>query len=705
MSASTTEILRYLSLLADPDQERITNDAWTVVDDRPDIFWMGWAPDSVISVPNPPPARWYERRPVPRAWTPTPALGDTRVNVSALLVGIEDASADQDWTPPPGSADPRFERLARLDELQREQYAARAGWLWICGSIMRGGNRVPCCFPLFERVVRFVQIDDEVWPQWLGLLRPHRLLADLGDHRYEDLLDRFVSLGAGGAAETDAGAKVVELLEATGIRLDSQAPADTHPMSIAPEVGTVLVPGTGMFLATKQRAEIAPGSNLHRWGSAQLGFTALAEIYRSTDAMQVSAEPLDRTVRSVLPLNERQRTAIGRLDSETVVAISGPPGTGKTHMIVAAASDAVARGMSVLIATKSEFAAESVSELLAAYPTPPYLRFGSEQHRRAVADRLSAGTPTGLSDAKILTLSESNDANWTELERLGRDTLSTLAREQAFERGRHAQDVAAADVAPRVTDEDFDVAELDDMLTRLASDNASWFSRRRERKLRSFVGADPDAPLAVVMRGIAAARVERDMRSAVELAKGSQLDTMWAQLERVETKTRTSQAELDMAKRARPDRAAMASIAALATRLRSADHRSLSPFAEESDPAFLKHLPLWVGTLDEIEATLPAVAAMFDLVIFDEASQIDQISAAPALCRAERTLVVGDPKQLRHRSAITDAQVKAAQHHASIPPGPTGQLLEVQHNSLFDLAAAATPVTWLDEHFFARFHI
>jgi superfamily I DNA and/or RNA helicase len=92
---------------------------------------------------------------------------------------------------------------------------------------------------------------------------------------------------------------------------------------------------------------------------------------------------------------------------------------------------------------------------------------------------------------------------------------------------------------------------------------------------------------------------------------------------------------------------------------------------------FLDLLPLWVGTLDEVERMLPSVAALFDLVILDEASQIDQLRAVSALCRAERAMVVGD---------------------AGVDDPVTRRLLDVRRNSLFDVAAAAGPIVMLDEH-------
>lgn len=64
-------------------------------------------------------------------------------------------------------------------------------------------------------------------------------------------------------------------------------------------------------------------------------------------------------------------------------------------------------------------------------------------------------------------------------------------------------------------------------------------------------------------------------------------------------------------------------------------------------------LKIWSSTLKSIRSTFPLSPSIFDYVIFDEASQVDLPSAAPALYRAKRAIVVGDPMQLTHVAGLT----------------------------------------------------
>lgn len=78
----------------------------------------------------------------------------------------------------------------------------------------------------------------------------------------------------------------------------------------------------------------------------------------------------------------------------------------------------------------------------------------------------------------------------------------------------------------------------------------------------------------------------------------------------------------------------------------------------------LQILKLWSSTLKSIRRTFPLAPGIFDYVIFDESSQIDLPSAAPALYRAKKAIVVGDPMQLTHIATITkDLDKKIAKNY------------------------------------------
>lgn len=111
-------------------------------------------------------------------------------------------------------------------------------------------------------------------------------------------------------------------------------------------------------------------------------------------------------------------------------------------------------------------------------------------------------------------------------------------------------------------------------------------------------------------------------------------------------------------------------------------------------------LPIWCVTNLSARGTLPFEPGMFDLVVIDEASQCDIPSAIPILFRAKRALIIGDPAQLKHVSGIDRQRGQLIDNNHSLNSGED-QIYTYINNSLFDLAAAnvSTNLISLREHF------
>ncbi|ARN77041.1 hypothetical protein BST97_02945 [Nonlabens spongiae] len=92
--------------------------------------------------------------------------------------------------------------------------------------------------------------------------------------------------------------------------------------------------------------------------------------------------------------------------------------------------------------------------------------------------------------------------------------------------------------------------------------------------------------------------------------------------------------------------------------------------AELDFSKLLKNLPLWLVTLNKLNSVIPCVKNAFDLVIIDEATQCDLASAIPAIYRAKRVVVVGDPNQLGHYSFLSKFQQKQFREKHQWPMTP-----------------------------------
>jgi primosomal replication protein N'' len=83
------------------------------------------------------------------------------------------------------------------------------------------------------------------------------------------------------------------------------------------------------------------------------------------------------------------------------------------------------------------------------------------------------------------------------------------------------------------------------------------------------------------------------------------------------------------------------------TRLRGPRARRLREIIDQgSDLGLMRLRPIWLMNPDVASRVLPLKAGLFDLVVYDEASQMPVEHAVPTLFRGKRILVAGDEKQM-----------------------------------------------------------
>lgn len=131
--------------------------------------------------------------------------------------------------------------------------------------------------------------------------------------------------------------------------------------------------------------------------------------------------------------------------------------------------------------------------------------------------------------------------------------------------------------------------------------------------------------------------------------------------------------------------------------------QSRSKLVGALDTAFMELvevLPLWSCVNLSAHQGLPLTPGLFDLLIIDEASQSDIVSALPLFLRAKRVMIVGDGQQLRHVSTLS----KSLDHQLQRVHGldtVSGQRWSYRTQSLFDVARShpSAHVVQLVEHY------
>ena len=86
--------------------------------------------------------------------------------------------------------------------------------------------------------------------------------------------------------------------------------------------------------------------------------------------------------------------------------------------------------------------------------------------------------------------------------------------------------------------------------------------------------------------------------------------------------------------------------------------RQLVVEQESEIQELLSFLPIWIVTNLSAKNSLPLKENLFDLLVIDEASQCDIASALPLFYRAKQVVIIGDPKQLKHISLLRETEDK-----------------------------------------------
>ncbi|MGY0006951.1 AAA domain-containing protein [Micromonospora sp. I033] len=625
------------------------------------------------------------------------ALADLAPAGAERTFDVSGAGRPLIWLPDPdrGPRGTRLDRLAALDALHRDERILRRGLAFVVGGADLDGGRRRVRVPLLAQPVRLDRTRRGYRIVPAGDLELTSLIED------RDLAARLEAApglaGPGWLGAPGTTAWITAAAEAAGLKVEVvlRKPPRTPDEDTLTGVAAAALFTTRDVLAGRLR------DTLLGWAARPgLADTALSRLYGDRTG---SAPADDAEVLSPLPLNNAQRDVVRRTRTEPVVVVSGAPGNGKSHALVAAALDTVDRGGSVLVATQSVHAADVLGELLRRHPGPTPVLFGDAERREAIAADLAGGAAAGVDDA---TLRADEAAVASARDRVAAVSTGVAA---ALDEERLAATLpgwqpllpALSRDAPGVFDPDTDLAGIRSALADATRAGDGWWRRwRRARagqRLRRLAGG-ADVPVERVRAAVEAASA---VRAAARLAAtgGTDLAAAWRGLAEADA------ALADAVGTAMRHRAASArrwtgagrrATSGLGAALRAGRNRRRELLAGLDAEALVRALPLWVGTVTDVEDLLPPVAGMFDLVVLDEAAHIDQLRAAPVLARARRALVAGDPRQLRFVSFVADVDVAATLHRHGLDR--FGDRLDVRRSSAFDVAAGAAPVTWLGEH-------
>lgn len=120
-------------------------------------------------------------------------------------------------------------------------------------------------------------------------------------------------------------------------------------------------------------------------------------------------------------------------------------------------------------------------------------------------------------------------------------------------------------------------------------------------------------------------------------------------------------------------------------------------YIKQFDDLLLDLFPCWLLGPETVSEILPLESRMFDLVIFDEASQMFIESAIPTIYRGKKVIIAGDDKQLRPSSTFT-AKIESEEEHEELEVAAA-----LEEESLLDLAKVNYDSVCLNYHYRSKY--
>ena len=429
----------------------------------------------------------------------------------------------------------------------------------------------------------------------------------------------------------------------------------------------------GLYLPTEASFTAGAVRNLDEiatWDEDIIRHTALAPFLQLDSTVNVKdAPPIN-----VGPINREQIAAVRSALSAPLTVVTGPPGTGKSQAIVAMVASALMEGETVLVASKNHQALDAVEDRLGGIAkganfavrtldpaTNRDFSIGNVLDDLVAHPPGHATLPDPVTGEELRVLAEARMEALDQHQAVQDLRLKLAERVDALKLAQRMQEVRSRKTAPAPAQTSFWARILRMFsLGRKRSVNESNRSESPKRILGEINGlrrelknlgrpADP-VELTEKIAEVAPPLVAQTLKaySAVSEATQSQLQTWRDDLELEGSKTLT----------------------------------------REMIDAVLEVRPMWLASVLGTPKRIPLHPGLFDLVIFDEASQCDIGTALPLLARAKRAVVVGDDKQLRFISQIGAAQDRNLMAAQGLPLQGMGRYAQGR-KSLFDFASSS----------------
>lgn len=393
-------------------------------------------------------------------------------------------------------------------------------------------------------------------------------------------------------------------------------------------------------------------------------------------------------------LNDSQEQLINRVCEAPLTVATGPPGTGKSQVVVASVANSWIRNESTLLVSTNNAAVNVAVDRARSIAPPALIRTGNKTFR----DNLPALVSCAVDYASSVQIDEASTRRDLASVLSERNNALTAIAVRSELNASLSENLDAAEIsamavwASRSAPESVDLAATAEQLAKV---RRAWFFRKRKRRqILQAVGAQHTTSVEDLATWVGHRTAFESHRSELRILNESlehvdlnEIGERWQTLSQELVRTRVAQSILSHER----------SITAFGTL------RGGGPGLANTIRQALGGLRGWACTALSLKQKFPLEAGLFDHVIVDEASQCSLAVVLPAAYRAKRLTLVGDPNQLSPIIGLNEDLVRDVAKASGLNPQDLVRRgLDYRSGSAFSAfagAAGADDIQLLDEHF------